>query len=84
MLQIILSSYRFIDRISRILRWLSVKAIDRGMRTEPTRGIRLRPLIRNNQFLLDFQSLGERLLNRFPEHAEMSHLTAGTAFHFPV
>ena len=36
------------------------------------------------QVLFDIQSLGERLFNRFPEHAEMSHFTAGTTFHFSV
>ena len=36
------------------------------------------------QFLLDIQSLGERLFNRLPEHAEVSHFTAGATFHFSV
>ena len=36
------------------------------------------------QFSFNIQSLGERLFKRFPEHAEMSHFTPRTAFHFPV
>ena len=36
------------------------------------------------QFPLNIQSLDERLFKRLPEHTEVSHFTAGTAFHFPV